>query len=341
MATDSVHKATAPSAPPAPNASDGPLAKGWARALLAILVLSALLITPGPGTAAAQSEPAAAQEFVQRINQLRASRNLGPLVVDAELTRLADEWTGVMLAQGEIFHAEDLSVGVTSNWQKLGENVGVGGTVPALHDAFVASPGHLANLVDPAYTRIGVAVRRDGNRIFTTHRFMALQGGEAPAPPTTAAPTTQAPTTQPPTTKPPVTQPPTTATPPTNPPTTNPPQPAPTAAPQPPTTQAPITVAPPTTKAPTAAAPTTTAVPAPTSAQPTPSSSPATTTTAATEPPAQARANTDDPGPPATAGPGQSQAGGQNQSESAATIQKATARSLPALLDAIGAVGPR
>lgn len=162
---------------------------------------------PDPGTAEA--------EFVALINQLRASRGLGALTVDVELTAQARSWAGTMAAQGRIFHAGDLSVGISSNWQKLGENVGVGGTVGPLFQAFVDSPPHLANLVDPGYTRVGVGVVTSGDRIFTTHRFMSVaaaappppaatapQPAAPPAPPPTAAPTTAALITVAPTTVP-------------------------------------------------------------------------------------------------------------------------------------------
>ena len=56
-------------------------------------------------------------------------------------------------------------------------------------NAFIASPGHYANIVDPEFTHIGVGVVWDGSRLFTTHRFMKLQS-QAPTTTTTVAPTT-------------------------------------------------------------------------------------------------------------------------------------------------------
>ncbi len=133
----------------------------------------------------------------------------------------------------------------------------MGGTVDSLFDAFVASPGHYANLVDPQYTRVGVCVGRDANgKLFTTHRFIAIAGDGAappppPPPPTTAAPVSpQAP---PPTAPPTTTAAPVTAAPLTAPPTTAAPPPPP----PPPTTAAHVTApaAPPTTPAPAPASP--------------------------------------------------------------------------------------
>lgn len=89
-----------------------------------------------------------------------------------------------------ICHASPISAGVTHSWAKLGENVGTGPDVGSIMNAFVASPGHYANIVDPEFTHIGVGVVWDGNRMYTTHRFMKLQSS---TPTTTVAPTTTAP----------------------------------------------------------------------------------------------------------------------------------------------------
>jgi hypothetical protein len=162
--------------------------------------------------AATIADPVSAEnDFIARINQLRASRGLGSLSVDPELTDQARRWASTMAGQGHIFHSGDLSVGITADWQKLGENVGVGGDTATLFQAFVDSPTHLANLVDPVYTRVGVGVVLSGNRMFTAHRFMGLAPPPPPpttAPPTTAPPATVAPTTAPPTTVAPTTVPP-------------------------------------------------------------------------------------------------------------------------------------
>lgn len=168
-------------------------------------------------------DPAASEaEFVARINQLRAGRGLGPLTVDPELTAQARHWARTMADAGRIFHASDLSVGVTANWRQLGENVGVGGELGPLFDAFVASPSHYENLVEPTYTRVGVGVVNAGDRMFTTHRFMALAPSPTPAavPPAPAAEPTAAPAAPPTTVAPTTTAPPTTVAPTTTPPTT-------------------------------------------------------------------------------------------------------------------------
>lgn len=174
--------------------------------ILFIAVLVGSLVSPFPGLflapAAAQTDPPTAElQFVDRINALRAEKGLGRLTVHEELVSVARGWSAEMARRDQISHNPDLADSVKADWQKLGENVGVGMTVEKLHDAFVASPSHYKNLVDPAFTHIGVGVvlGRDG-AIFTAHQFMKLRSGASAAPPP-ATPTTvarRAPSTVPP-----------------------------------------------------------------------------------------------------------------------------------------------
>ena len=89
-----------------------------------------------------------------RINALRASVGVQPLGVDAQLTGLAQGWAQHMAATGVLSHSS-LTAGITENWAKLGENVGVGPDNPTVWNAFLHSAEHYANLVDPAFNRVG------------------------------------------------------------------------------------------------------------------------------------------------------------------------------------------
>lgn len=182
--------------------------------LPALLVASGPPADAAPGLATTPSAGAAEGDFLARINALRSSRGLPPLSQHGELTAAARSWAGTMAGQGRIFHSSNLAAGVTAPWTKLGENVGTGGDVASIFEAFVNSPSHLANLVDPAYTHVGVGVVVSGSRIYTTHRFMAVGAENPPPPPTSEPPSSEAPPPPPPPppTEPPTTAPPTTST---------------------------------------------------------------------------------------------------------------------------------
>lgn len=216
------------------------------RAVLALVVAIALGTAtawgpaPAGGAPAAPGKPAAIgapaappapanagieSQFVSRINSLRGARGLSQLAVSGELTSVARRWSERMAQAGQISHNPNLGGQVGGAWTKLGENVGVGWDVPGLWDAFVASPSHYANLVDPAWTHVGVGVVVLGDgTIYTTHNFMAMPGGGPPPPPPPPPPTT------PPASAPPATTP--SAAPPTSAPA--PADPAPTTTTEPP-----------------------------------------------------------------------------------------------------------
>lgn len=193
------------------------LAAAWA-------VASPLGVTCAHAELAANLAPAprASDAFVASINALRASHGLAPLTVDPELTNVAQDWAQQMAENDGISHRLNLRDGITALWKTLGENVGYGPTVTQLMDAFIASPGHYKNLVDPRFTRIGVGtVKTLDGMLYTAHEFEALQS-DTPAvvlttpPPTTTPVTHRTVTTSPapPVTAPPVTTPPTTVAPP-------------------------------------------------------------------------------------------------------------------------------
>jgi hypothetical protein len=174
-----------------------PVAVGLLVGLLVLGSATADARTAAPAAPAIATVRSAGDEaaFVGRINSMRASMGLSQLQVSGDLTAVARGWTSQMAAAGAISHNGALGSQVPGNWQKLGENVGVGYDVPGLMQAFVDSPNHYRNLVDPAWTHVGVGVvaAADG-RMWTTHTFMAMGAPPPPpGPPPTAAPVTAAP----------------------------------------------------------------------------------------------------------------------------------------------------
>lgn len=148
----------------------------------------AMLPASMKGAGADESTVAAEEaQFVTLINELRLSLGAPPLVVNVELVKVARPWTVKMKQAGEISHNPDLAKQVTSNWRKLGENVGVGPSVEMLQEAFVKSPGHYRNLVDPAFDSVGITIEYDGDIFYVTEQFMDVNDGtKAPGTPVAA-----------------------------------------------------------------------------------------------------------------------------------------------------------
>ena len=125
--------------------------------------------------------------FLSLTNSLRSSKGLAPLAVDGGLVSVARSWSGKMAAAGSISHNPSLSSQMPSGWKKAGENVGKGGDVDSLQQAFVNSPLHYRNLVDPAFNYVGIGVvYGSGNMIYVTVDFMQRGGAPVAArPPST------------------------------------------------------------------------------------------------------------------------------------------------------------
>jgi len=143
---------------------------------LAALALSFLPTAASPaGAAPTASASTAEADFVARMNASRASAGLSSLQADPAFATTSRTWSAWMRGTNTLSHDPYLVNAVASvepGWRSAGENVGVGYSVSQLHDAFMASPGHRANIMKPAYNRVGVGVVFDGSKIWVTVRFL-------------------------------------------------------------------------------------------------------------------------------------------------------------------------
>ncbi|HVF74115.1 MAG TPA: CAP domain-containing protein [Acidimicrobiales bacterium] len=143
------------------------------RGLIVMLATTLALFAMPALTGTASADNAGDESaFVSRINSLRASKGLPALVVDVRLTDVARAWSASMAKRNVLEHNPNLSSQAPSTWQKLGENVGYGGSVTQVHDAFVNSPSHYRNLVDGAFNAVGIGVVWAGSRMWVTEVFM-------------------------------------------------------------------------------------------------------------------------------------------------------------------------
>jgi uncharacterized protein YkwD len=107
------------------------------------------------------------------VNNYRSAHGLAPLAQASDATAKAQQHSNDMAAQGRIFHSSSMSSGIKSGWTAIGENVGMGGSVGQVESMFEGSSPHRANLLNSAYTQIGVGVAygSDG-QIYVTECFV-------------------------------------------------------------------------------------------------------------------------------------------------------------------------
>lgn len=153
-------------------------------AAMVVLVVGALLPQSADATeGAATSLEAAELEIVRLHNEARARAGLPPLDVHVHLHTDARRWSGEMAARQRLVHQGSAS-GTPSysqtscavadpNWRGCAENVAMASTARGAHDAWMASAGHRANVLNGAYNRVGIGVWSDGKTLWWTARFMA------------------------------------------------------------------------------------------------------------------------------------------------------------------------
>lgn len=150
---------------------------GVVLGIVAAMLLAGLL----PGLASpAHADSSIESQFVSRINQERSSRGLNTLSSAGDMVSVARSHSRRMADQQHLHHNPNFGSQVT-NWRKVGENVGRGPDVDALHRAFMNSAGHRKNILDPDWTQVGIGVVVKDGTIWVTQLFR-LPSGATPAP---------------------------------------------------------------------------------------------------------------------------------------------------------------
>jgi len=150
---------------------------GRARLVPVVAVLVSAMLVLG----LALVRPAHAEESVGRrlqmlalTNQDRRAHDRDTLGFAAALSRYAKEHSRQMAQRGYLFHSsnDDLQDALGGyRWTIGGENVGVGGSLESLEDAFMASKLHRENILRPTYDHAAVGVVREDGRIWVTVIF--------------------------------------------------------------------------------------------------------------------------------------------------------------------------
>jgi len=150
-----------------------------ARLAVAVLlaVLSATLVASSPSgaTTTPDLDPVAAAsdlevELLAAINADRAAAGLPALTPIGDLSRVARQHSGRMADGTDLHHNPDLGDGIR-HWRRVGENVGRSPSIDAVHAAFMASPSHAENILDPGFTEIGIAVDERADALWVTQVF--------------------------------------------------------------------------------------------------------------------------------------------------------------------------
>lgn len=146
-------------------------------AFLALLLASVAVATPAHAASGSDLEA----RFVAAVNAERAAAGLPALRVADELVSVGRQHAQRMASTADLHHNPNLGNDVTG-WDKVGENVGRGPDVGRIHAAFMASPSHRANVLDPAWTEVGMGVVVVDGQVWVTELFRLPMAAATPAP---------------------------------------------------------------------------------------------------------------------------------------------------------------
>lgn len=121
-----------------------------------------------------------ANETARLVNSERAKMGLSSLTIDSQLSKIATIKAEDMNKNDYFAHTSptfgapwDMAKQLGYTYRSFGENIAYGQTTPAeVVKAWMASPGHKANILSKSYINIGAGISRDSQgRIYWVHMF--------------------------------------------------------------------------------------------------------------------------------------------------------------------------
>jgi uncharacterized protein YkwD len=137
------------------------------RQLTTILSLSAALCGLVPHSpAGAATRTTERHEMLVRTNDSRSVFGRSRVAIDRHLSRIARDHSAWMASTGRFEHtahpASTYLKGV--DWTCWGENIALSsGSMRDVEKAFMHSPEHRANILDPCFRHVAIGVVRDGD----------------------------------------------------------------------------------------------------------------------------------------------------------------------------------
>jgi len=125
----------------------------------------------------------AAQSLFQSANHERAAQGLAPLRWSATLATAARQHAVRMAAQNTLSHQLPGEAGMAerasqagARFSSLAENVAEGPNAESIHQQWMKSPPHRANLLDPQLDSVGIAVAERDGVLFAVEDFSLAAG---------------------------------------------------------------------------------------------------------------------------------------------------------------------
>jgi uncharacterized YkwD family protein len=120
--------------------------------------------------------------LLQLANQERSRYGLAPLQADTTLANLARLKSRDMVAKHYFSHNSptygspaQMLAKYGISYMQFAENIAQGSSATQIHQMWMASPGHRANILNPQLTKLGVGVAQDGMGYTATQLFITAR----------------------------------------------------------------------------------------------------------------------------------------------------------------------
>lgn len=159
------------------------------KTFLAVGATLTLLLVGGSPAFAYSAPNGDVQRILEDTNAARAANGLPALVLNEQMTSVAQNWSQQQASEGRMYHNPNYSTQIAGGWSAAAENVAYGYAVADVTTGWMNSEGHRKNILGD-YNSIGIGVK-DG---YYTQVFAKYPNVGAPTQP---APTPEQPKPQP------------------------------------------------------------------------------------------------------------------------------------------------
>ena len=156
---------------------------GLKTALISAVVLSAIVALPGQSARPQRPIGRPEQTLLQSANRERVAQGLPPLRWSAALASAALQHALRLAGQNALSHQlpgepglEDRATRAGARFSTIAENVAEGPSAENIHEQWMNSPPHRANLLDPHLDSVGIAVAERNNVLFAVADFSLASG---------------------------------------------------------------------------------------------------------------------------------------------------------------------
>ena len=149
---------------------NGTRIRGIVAAALACLMMFGLV----GGAAEGEERVGPRRHMLALTNTDRANHDRHALTFNERLSHYAKAHSQAMADGGYLFHStrdQLLAALAGYDWELGGENIGVGGSLEGLEEAFMASPPHRENLLRRVYEHAAIGIIRQDGRTWITVIF--------------------------------------------------------------------------------------------------------------------------------------------------------------------------